>query len=202
MATTTPNYGWPVPTSTDFVKDGATAIEALGDAIDATVFGLPSGALTLISTTTIGTTVSSVTVSSAFSADYDAYKIVVNGGNSSADTDLKLTLGGIVTGYFNVRSFVNVSTSASTISGASNTTSFTHAGACSSRNIQMNADIINPFLAKRKICNASPTQTTGLTSFGWFSGFCTNETSLTDFTITPASGTLTGVTIRVYGYGV
>ena len=40
MATTTPNYGWPVPTSTDFVKDGATAIEALGDAIDATVYGL------------------------------------------------------------------------------------------------------------------------------------------------------------------
>ncbi len=38
MATTTPNYGWPVPTSTDYVKDGATAIEALGDAIDATVF--------------------------------------------------------------------------------------------------------------------------------------------------------------------
>ena len=42
MATTTPNYGWPVPTSTDYVKDGATAIEALGDAIDATVFALPS----------------------------------------------------------------------------------------------------------------------------------------------------------------
>jgi hypothetical protein len=38
MATTTPNYGWPVPTSTDFVKDGATAIEDLGDAIDATVY--------------------------------------------------------------------------------------------------------------------------------------------------------------------
>jgi hypothetical protein len=39
MATTTPNYGWPVPTSTDLVKDGATAIEALGDAVDATLGG-------------------------------------------------------------------------------------------------------------------------------------------------------------------
>jgi hypothetical protein len=39
MATTTPNYGWPVPTSTDYVKDGATAIEALGDAVDATLGG-------------------------------------------------------------------------------------------------------------------------------------------------------------------
>jgi hypothetical protein len=47
MATTTPNYGWPVPTSTDLVKDGATAIEALGDAVDATVFSLGvSGAWT------------------------------------------------------------------------------------------------------------------------------------------------------------
>ena len=38
MATTTPNYGWTVPTSTDYVKDGATAIETLGDAIDASVY--------------------------------------------------------------------------------------------------------------------------------------------------------------------
>jgi hypothetical protein len=37
MATTTPLNAWPVPTSTDYVKDGATAIEALGDAIDTSV---------------------------------------------------------------------------------------------------------------------------------------------------------------------
>ena len=37
MATTTPNNGWSVPTSTDYVKDGAVAIETLGDAIDASV---------------------------------------------------------------------------------------------------------------------------------------------------------------------
>jgi hypothetical protein len=40
MATTTPNYGWSVPTSTDLVKDGATAIETLGDSADATVKAL------------------------------------------------------------------------------------------------------------------------------------------------------------------
>ena len=37
MATTTPNNGWAVPTSTDYVKDGALAIETLGDAIDTSV---------------------------------------------------------------------------------------------------------------------------------------------------------------------
>jgi hypothetical protein len=43
MATTTPNFGWTVPTSTDLVKDGATAIETLGDAIDASLLDLKGG---------------------------------------------------------------------------------------------------------------------------------------------------------------
>jgi hypothetical protein len=43
MATTTPNFGWPVPTSTDLVKDGATAIEALGDGVDASMVDLKGG---------------------------------------------------------------------------------------------------------------------------------------------------------------
>jgi hypothetical protein len=43
MATTTPNFGWPVPTSTDLVKDGATAIEALGDGIDTSMIDLKGG---------------------------------------------------------------------------------------------------------------------------------------------------------------
>ena len=37
MATVTPINSWPVPESTDLVKDGAVAIESLGDAIDASV---------------------------------------------------------------------------------------------------------------------------------------------------------------------
>lgn len=43
MATTTPSFGWPVPTSTDLVKDGATAIESLGDAIDSSMADLKGG---------------------------------------------------------------------------------------------------------------------------------------------------------------
>jgi hypothetical protein len=43
MATVTPNFNWPVPTSTDLVKDGATAIEALGDSIDASFVNLKGG---------------------------------------------------------------------------------------------------------------------------------------------------------------
>jgi hypothetical protein len=43
MATTTPNFGWTVPTSSDLVKNGATAIETLGDAIDASMVDLKGG---------------------------------------------------------------------------------------------------------------------------------------------------------------
>jgi hypothetical protein len=43
MPTTTPSFGWPVPVSTDLVKDGATAIESLGDAIDASMTDLKGG---------------------------------------------------------------------------------------------------------------------------------------------------------------
>ena len=43
MATTTPNYGWSVPTSSDLVKNGATAIETLGDSIDASMAELLGG---------------------------------------------------------------------------------------------------------------------------------------------------------------
>ena len=44
MATTTPNYGWDVPTSTDYVAQGAVAIETLGDDIDATLWTALGGA--------------------------------------------------------------------------------------------------------------------------------------------------------------
>jgi hypothetical protein len=43
MATVTPNFGWDVPQSTDLVKDGATAIAALGNDIDTSLVDLKGG---------------------------------------------------------------------------------------------------------------------------------------------------------------
>ena len=43
MATTTTNYGWDIPQSTDLVKDGATAIATLGQDIDTTFVDLKGG---------------------------------------------------------------------------------------------------------------------------------------------------------------
>jgi hypothetical protein len=55
MATTTPNFGWVVPTSTDLVKDGATAIETLGDSVDASFVGLKGGTTGQVLSKTSGT---------------------------------------------------------------------------------------------------------------------------------------------------
>ena len=55
MATTTPNYGWAVPTSTDLVKNGAVAIETLGDSIDASFVGLKGGTTGQVLSKTSGT---------------------------------------------------------------------------------------------------------------------------------------------------
>ena len=46
MATTTPNFGWTVPTTSDLVKNGATAIALLGQDIDTEFAGLTVNAQT------------------------------------------------------------------------------------------------------------------------------------------------------------
>ncbi len=55
MSTVTPNFNWPVPQSTDLVKDGATAIEALGDSIDASLVDLKGGTTGQVLSKTSGT---------------------------------------------------------------------------------------------------------------------------------------------------
>ena len=75
MATTT-NYGWEIPDDTDLVKDGAASIRELGQDIDTTVFGLPTGSMTLISTTTFST--ATITLGSIPQTYNDLYLVVRN----------------------------------------------------------------------------------------------------------------------------
>lgn len=80
MATVTPNYGWDVPTSTDYVKDGATAIETLGDDIDASLFSITGGknvGMVHINTTSV-TSASTLSVDNCFTSAYNNYRLVLN----------------------------------------------------------------------------------------------------------------------------
>ena len=196
MATTTPNYGWPVPTSTDYVKDGATAIEALGDAIDSTVFGLSSG-LNLIKTQTIGTGVSSVSVTGAFSTTYDTYKIMLVGGTGTNSRTIFLALNGSTTQYYFVMAYEGYASGGGVVRG-NNLSSFNYVGNSQTAQLSMTCELMNPFLATNTLINAWFTDPS---ISGVMSGFLNNTTSHTAFTLNAESGaTFTGGTIYVYGY--
>ena len=152
-----------------------------------------------ILTQTIGTAVSSIVVNNAFSAAYDNYKIILNGGSASASNIyLKMTLGSTTTGYYFAELYRTYagSTGADQLANGA----FFVAGSARPNGLSINSEIFNPFLSARTSFNQiNATMTTD----GFMSvqaGFLDNATSYTGFTITPNTGTVTGGTIRVYGY--
>jgi hypothetical protein len=99
----TANNNWPYPESTDLVKDGATAIENLADAIDTTlgVYAPSTSGLTLINTTSF-TAVASQSVDNVFDSTYSAYKIIFDYTPSTgANITLRFkNVSGAITGSF------------------------------------------------------------------------------------------------------
>lgn len=155
--------------------------------------------LVLITSATIGSAVSSVTVSNCFSSTYDNYKIVLNGGTPSASGGINLTLGSTTTGYyyFGIYGFYN----SSTVTGvnSSNGASFL-AGRSTTNGLNSIIEIASPNLATRTaLAQTSLSLVTGNT-VNMINGYLDNTTQYTGFTLTPDSGTLTGGTIKVYGY--
>lgn len=157
-------------------------------------------ALQLVKTQTIGSAVSSVAVSDVFSATYDAYKIIITGGVTSASAAiLRFTLGATVTNYYwaqNGRTFADVDNS-----GASGGSAVAwRGGGGSSKILNMNVDLVGPFLSEETYFTGQYLFPTSTGSTFNVTGFLDNTTSYTAFTLTPDSGTITGGTIRVYGY--
>jgi hypothetical protein len=174
----------------------ASAAVWFPDAVTATVSGL-----TLVKTQTIGNAVGSVTVSDAFSATYDNYKISISGGVASATSILKTTLGASAASYSGSTIYYSAtgsSTSPGTPGGLSSTTDgYYWSGSGTTNSLIYNVEVQNPFLAKYTFFQGSWYDISqGAFSFGAHSV----ATSYTAFTLTPNTGTLTGGTIRVYGY--
>jgi hypothetical protein len=160
-----------------------------------------TGGSTLIKSQTIGSAVSSVTVTGAFSATYDAYKIIITGGvSSSAAVLLSCQLGATTTGYYWGNSIVTYSSSTPLALNGSNTAFFTRVGIGTTATLNANFDLLNPFLSKNTILNYFyvDSRTNGETGAG--GGVLADTTSYTAFTIAPSAGTITGGEIRVYGY--
>ncbi len=155
--------------------------------------------LVLVASATIGTAVTSVTVTNAFSAAYDSYQIVLSGGTASTNAEFTCKLGATATGYYAARFRVTyggtTSTSVDSNNSFWNAVGFTEANAVSA-----NFNLNNPFLARNTFMSAltSDPVAGGRASFN--AGYLANTTSYTDFTLGLTAGTLTGGTIKVYGY--
>jgi hypothetical protein len=164
-------------------------------------WAVPSGGgLTFIKSQTVGTTVTSVTVSDAFSATYDNYLITFTGGVSSINSDdIYIQLGTTTSGY--AWSGFYQSTTSATITGfATNSSSSIAIGTSSTEGRSIQIFVTDPFAAKRTAVTSRATPLISGDLRVDYAGRVDNTTSYTAFKINAAFGNMTGGTIRVYGY--
>jgi hypothetical protein len=158
--------------------------------------------LFFVKSQSIGSGVSSVTVSSAFSTDYEDYLITVTGSSVSANQpNLLIRVGSTTSGYAYAGNYVGYSSATVTGDASLTGTGFVM-GACGNGTTgngvtHMTVTVRQPFVTQGTIFN-SANASASWSSF--YNGIMNNGTSYTAFTILPSSGTLTGGTIRVYGY--
>jgi len=161
-----------------------------------------ASSLVLISSTTIGTAVTSVALTNVFSSTYDNYKIILSGGSASATSDGSFVLGATTSGYYTGFSFQAIGGGGSfTSTGITNGASTATVWAYSSNGINGMVDLYQPFLTSRTsyFFTAQTMATAGNRWQG--GGFQDSATSFTGITFSTQSGhTITGGTIKVYGY--
>lgn len=153
--------------------------------------------LWLVKTQTIGTAVTSATVTDAFSSTYDNYLITVSGGVASTSDYLNIQLGSANTNYRYNYIYGNLASTVAT-AGATNAITFLYAGWANTSMLSAEIFIGNPYAAKMTTCRAFAGKSGN--DAGMFSGVQVDTTSFTSFKVNIGSGTMTGGTIRVYGY--
>ena len=169
---------------------------ASGDVLNAS--DMNGVGLWLVKSQTIGSGVSSVVVTGAFSADYDNYRIVISGGVSSANGSVSLQLNNSTgSTYRHFGYFGSYGTATLTPYAPAFGTRWTDAAIAGTAGFVANIDISSPFLTQATFGTTWSTSTNTVYNFALID---TSTASSTGFTISPLAGTLTGGTIRVYGY--
>ena len=153
-----------------------------------------------IKSQTVGNAVTSVTVSSAFSSDFDSYRIIYSGGSASAGGDLRMTLGASAASYYS--SIVYSAWTGSNGNFGYNNLAYWQAGLSRTNGNSVALDVHRPFLAERTFMQGSivSLDTSAFGYQGHLGGIHNVATSYSAFTLTISAGNFTGGTIRVYGY--
>jgi hypothetical protein len=165
-----------------------------------TAAAMDSIGLWLVKTQTVGTGVASVVVSDAFSSNYDNYRITYTGGvMSGTNVQISMRLGAAVTQYYYQMIYQNYASNTAPLANVpdNNSTQWSFVGAGTTTFTRLSADLFNPFLATRTVINGS---FVNAIASGSGAGVLNDATSYTAFTLLAGSGTMTGGTIRVYGY--
>jgi hypothetical protein len=155
--------------------------------------------LTFIKKQTVGTSVTSVEVTSAFSSTYDNYLITYTGGSASSNSnDLNIRFGSVTTGYKYVGIYQQFTSStvnsyATTSAGAIGCGGMSGNGACSF------IYVMGPFLNGRTTTIAHTSTNHNDMYYQDYRGCLDDANSYTSFKI-GSTIAFTGGEIRVYGY--
>lgn len=155
--------------------------------------------LWLIKTQTIGSTVSSVTVTDVFSADFDVYRVTISGATTSSGTAfMRLQLANLGNHYGSL--YYDEYTGSNTAINRTNAAASANisVGGTASTSVGTSFDIHNPF-GSSAYTTWNGTYFGGLYT-GFFAGSYRVNASFTGISFLMTSGTMTGGIIRVYGY--
>jgi hypothetical protein len=153
--------------------------------------------LWLVKTQTVPANQTSIVVNSAFSADYENYRITYTGGTSSVTpVDISLQLNGATGNNYDVMLFYAVYGATAVSVAGSTTSSYSWAGGGQTSGATVMVDLLKPFLAQPTLISS---QFWG-GGVGWAQGRHTLSNSYTGFTLIINGGNVSGGTIRVYGY--
>ena len=156
--------------------------------------------LTFIKSVTVGSGVSSVTVSNAFSSSFQNYKIIIDGVDSTvANNTMQFNFDGSTTGYYWAGWYRNFANTVGTFSGASNGASWPIGYTSTSESTYCSFEVFHPYDSTRRAhYSFMPGAGNDFVLSG--GGQHANVSSFTGFRIVGGNGTMTGGTIRVYGY--
>jgi hypothetical protein len=207
MATTTTNYGFDIPQSTDLVKDGATAIATLGQDIDTamnTALGTKKAGMVLLNTTSFSGVASQAAPTNVFTSTYRNYKVLLSNLTSSVSSTelrLRLRISGVDTTTSTYTRYA-FNSSATSLTNAPATEASFYIGGPDSTSTNTSFAILEFF--NPQVATRTQVKWDLLTPIGNFyvgaAGLQTDAGSQFDsFNIFPASGTISGQ-MQIFGY--
>jgi hypothetical protein len=184
------------------VNDAVEKIETYMGLVKVIPTGATNGTVAANGTVTIGSAVSSVTVSGVFSSLYDNYKIILFGGVGSTGANIRATIGGSTTGYYGGVTFHAYATAgpANVQAVGINNGSNWIVGTMSTSIVSAQFELYGPNLAAHTGMSAPFVNPRTDGSITYATGVHGVSTAYTSFALIAESGTMTGGQIRIYGY--